>query len=123
MRTVPHHLPMHDNPWPVSCVALPGESRVAHFYATMDLADAYAIRLPTNTITDPELLARFVLSQQAPWVAVLLHLRDTLVAGFGIKTARQLKSPAGSFNDWLGMASSPCRCCRGRGRPGGRQGP
>jgi hypothetical protein len=89
----------HDNPWPVSCVALPGESRVAHFYETTDLADAYAIRLPTNTIADPELLARFVLSQQAPWVAVLMRLRDTLVAGFGIKTARQLKSPAGSNDD------------------------
>jgi hypothetical protein len=91
---------MHDDDWSVASVALPGESRVARAYATTDLADAYAIRLPENAITDPELLARFLFSQQAPWIAGLMRIRDTLVAGFGLKTSGQLKSPsAGSRND------------------------
>ena len=91
---------MHDDDGSVARVALPGESRVSRAYATMDLADAYAIRLPKDTITDPELLARFLFSQQAPWVAGLMRTRDTLVAGFGLKTSSQLKSPsAGSSND------------------------
>lgn len=85
---------MHNNDSSVTCVALPSESRVSGFYATPDLADAYAIRLPMNAITDPEGLARFVLSQQAPWVAGLMRIRDALVAGFGLKTAKQLQAPA-----------------------------
>jgi hypothetical protein len=86
--------------WSVACVALPAESRVARAYATTDMADAYAIRLPSNAITDPELLARFLFSQQAPWIAGLMRIRDTLVAGFGLKTSGQLKSSsAGSRSD------------------------
>ncbi|SDD21216.1 Protein of unknown function [Variovorax sp. CF079] len=91
---------MHDEDWSVACVALPGESRVARAYATTDLADAYAVRLPNDAITDPELLARFLFSQQAPWIAGLMRIRDALVAGFGLKTSGQLKGPsAGSRND------------------------
>jgi hypothetical protein len=85
---------MHDNDWSVACVALPSESRAARAYATTDLADAYAIRLPKDAVTDPELLARFLFSQQAPWAAGLMRARDTLVAGFGLKTSGQLKSPS-----------------------------
>jgi hypothetical protein len=66
---------MHDD-WSVASVALPRESRVAQAYATTDLADAYAIRLPEDAITDPELLARFLFSQQAPWAAGLMRIRD-----------------------------------------------
>ena len=66
-----------------------------HIYETKDLADAYAIRLPKNTITDPEQLARFLFSHQAPWVALLMKLRDALVARFGIKTAEQLQNSSG----------------------------
>lgn len=88
--------PMNDDDWSVTRVALPGESRVTRLYGTTDLADAYAIRLPKDAITDPELLARFLMSQQAPWVAILMRIRDALVAGFGLKTSRQLRSPAES---------------------------
>ena len=56
----------------------------------MNLADAYAINLPVGAATSPELLARFIFSQQAPWVSGLMKLRDVLVAGFGLKTAAQL---------------------------------
>lgn len=85
---------MRNDNWLVSSVALPAESRVNGFYQTTDLADAYTIRLPQDAITDPELLARFIFGQQAPWVATLMRLRDALVAGFGLKTSRQLQNPA-----------------------------
>jgi len=81
--------------WPVDEVAVPGESRVSHFYEKTDLADAFAIRLPDDAISDPEALARFVLLHQAPWVGRLLKLRDAMVAGFGIKTSTELRRASG----------------------------
>lgn len=91
-----HKLTMHGNDGSITCVALPRESRVSRIYETTHLADAFEIRLPKGAISDPELLARFVLSQQAPWAAGLMRIRDTLVAGFGLKTAKQLLGPAAS---------------------------
>ncbi|HTD02494.1 DUF2867 domain-containing protein [Undibacterium sp.] len=90
---------MKNDDYSVKPVALPGESRVAHIYGKTDLADAYAIRLPEGAIADPELLARFVLSHQAPWVASLMRLRDALVAGFGIKTSKQLQDLGDAHDD------------------------
>jgi Protein of unknown function (DUF2867) len=78
----------------VSSVALPEDSRVSSFYASTDLADAYAVRVPIGTVTDPETLARFIFSQRPRWVAGLMRVRDLLVAGFGIKTSTQLQDPA-----------------------------
>jgi hypothetical protein len=75
----------------VTSVALPGESCVSRLYETMHLDDAYAVQLPKGAITDPELLARFLFSHQAPWVARLMQVRDALVARFGLKTSRQLQ--------------------------------
>ncbi|MEO8807103.1 MAG: DUF2867 domain-containing protein [Burkholderiaceae bacterium] len=73
---------------------VPPASRVAHFYASTDLADAFAIRLPPGASTDPETLARFMFAQQPRWVRGLMGVRDLLVAGFGLKTAAQLQDPA-----------------------------
>lgn len=88
---------MHNNDGAVTCVTLPGESRVSRIYETTHLADAFEVRLPQgDAITDPESLARFVLSHQAPWVAGLMRVRDVLVAGFGIKTSKQLQAAAAS---------------------------
>jgi hypothetical protein len=75
----------------VNAVAVPRESRVAQLYETTNLADAYALRLPEGAIADPELLARFIFSNQAAWIKPLLRMRDALVAGFGIKTSTQLE--------------------------------
>jgi hypothetical protein len=58
----------------------------------VDLADAYAIDLPPGTARSPEVLARFVFAHQPPWISMLMRIRDTLVAGFGLKTARSLRS-------------------------------
>jgi hypothetical protein len=76
----------------VRLVSLPPESGIAKAYASTNLADAYSIELPTGASTNPELLARFIFSQQAPWVSSLMVVRDALVARFGLKTAKHLVS-------------------------------
>jgi hypothetical protein len=77
--------------WPVLAVRVPADSAVARAYASTDLADAYSIQLPADAIADPELLARFVLSQQGRWVGQLIALRDALVRRLGIKTSSELR--------------------------------
>ncbi len=72
-------------------VALPGGSRIARLFAGADLADAYAIRLPSGSSRDTETLVRFMLGERPVWLSCLMSLRDTMVAGFGIKTSRQLR--------------------------------
>lgn len=76
-----------------SAVALPSASRIAAVYAHVNLADAFAIDLPHGTARDPELLARFVFAHQPRWIAVLMRIRDSLVAAFGLKTSKELTSP------------------------------
>jgi Protein of unknown function (DUF2867) len=71
-------------------VAIPPDARANGFYATPYLADAFAIGLPADVVGNPEQLARYVFENQPAWVDTLMGLRDTLVAGFGLKTAKQL---------------------------------
>src|SRR3954465_1812763 len=73
-------------------VSIPSESRIAKAYASTNLADAYSIELPSGASTDPELLARFIFSHQASWIGSLIAVRDAIVGGFGLKTAKQLSS-------------------------------
>jgi len=73
-------------------VPVPPETRVSAIYPSADLADAYATRLPEGAIADPETLARFLFAGQPRWIAGLLRLRDLLVAGFGLKTAKSLQA-------------------------------
>ncbi|ALI10777.1 MULTISPECIES: DUF2867 domain-containing protein [Pseudomonas] len=75
-------------------VPVPLRSGVTHLYTSMDLADAFAIRLPAGTSRDPDLLARFILSHQPSWIGWLMSVRDAIVACFGLKTARHLASLA-----------------------------
>jgi hypothetical protein len=71
-------------------VSLPAESWIATVYASPHLADACSIELPPEALTEPELLARFIFSHQPLWIAGLMKIRDIVVAGFGLKTARNL---------------------------------
>lgn len=71
-------------------VALPAHSRVATFFKSVNLADAFAIRLPASASTDPDVLARFIFSQQPSWVGKLMIVRDAIVVPFGLKTAKHL---------------------------------
>ncbi|MEO8019316.1 MAG: DUF2867 domain-containing protein [Pseudomonadota bacterium] len=73
-------------------VSLPQESRIATAYSSVNLADAYAIELPIGASTNPEQLARFIFSHQPAWISRLVTVRDALVAGLGLKTAKQLES-------------------------------
>jgi len=73
-------------------VSLPAESGIARAYASPHLADAYSIELPPEALTEPELLARFIFAHQPPWVGTLTAIRDALVGGLGLKTAKQLTS-------------------------------
>jgi hypothetical protein len=75
-----------------TAVSLPPESAIAKAYASMNLADAYSIELPSGASTNPELLARFIFAHHAPWINRLMTVRDALVAGFGLKTAKHLAS-------------------------------
>src|SRR5258708_13503137 len=79
----------------VTVVSLPPESRIAKAYASTNLADAYSIELPSGASGDPERLARFIFSHQAPWIGSLLAVRDAIVGRFGLKTAKQLISAGG----------------------------
>lgn len=78
----------------VTPVALPARSSITHFYAATNLADAFAIRLPLNASSDPEVLARFMFGQQPAWIGTLMKVRDAVVATFGLKTAQHLSALA-----------------------------
>lgn len=81
MSTEHHH---------ATSVQIPPESAIAKAYASMNLADAYSIELPVGASTNPELLARFIFAHLAPWIGRLMTVRDAIVAGFGLKTAKHL---------------------------------
>ena len=63
-------------------VALPVKSGATNVHSSVNLADACVIRLPLSASNDPDLLARFIFSQQPSWAGKLLGVRDVLVAGF-----------------------------------------
>ena len=71
-------------------IEVPAESGIRQCYAVTNLADAYTIQLPSEATTNPEQLARFIFAHQAPWITRLMSIRDAIVAGFGLKTAKQL---------------------------------
>ena len=87
---------MQTDNYAVTPVVVPAESGVCQLYKATNLADAYAIQLPNGTTTNLELLAKFIFSQQSPWISGLMRVRDALVAGFGLKTAGQLMKADGS---------------------------
>ncbi len=78
----------------VTSVPVPSRSGISHLYKSMNLADAFAIRLPAGTSSNPDLLARFIFSHQPSWIGWLTKVRDTIVACFGLKTAKHLASLA-----------------------------
>jgi hypothetical protein len=73
-----------------TAIDLPPQSRITDMYAAPNLADAFSIPLPEGASGDPELMARFILSHQPSWIATLTKVRDIVVAGCGLKTAKKL---------------------------------
>jgi len=74
----------------VKQVAFPSQSAVATAFKSVNLADAFAIQLPSDASKNPDVLARFIFSVQPPWIGALTNVRDAIVAGFGLKTAKHL---------------------------------
>jgi hypothetical protein len=81
----------------VTQVDLPPQSAVANLYMPANLADAFAIQLPMDASSDPEVLARFLFSNQPSWISALMIVRDAIVAPFGLKTASHLASQSGDI--------------------------
>lgn len=79
----------------VKQVAFPSQSAVATAFKSVNLADAFSIQLPSDASTNPDVLARFIFSVQPPWIRALTNCRDAIVAGFGLKTAKQLAKLSG----------------------------
>jgi len=75
----------------VARVDLPQRSVLKPLYAKAGFADAFAIDLPSHATDDAERLATHMLMGQPRWVGWLVALRDTLVAGFGLKTSSELR--------------------------------
>jgi Protein of unknown function (DUF2867) len=85
-------------------VALPAQSAVATLYESTNLADAFAVQLPSGTSGDPAVLWRFLISHQPSWIGWLTNLRDAIVACFGLKTAKHLATLAGEASaDRIGI--------------------
>src|SRR3954465_10851305 len=78
----------------VARVDLPQRSVLEPLYAKAGFADAFAIDLPGHATGDAERLAAHMLMGQPRWVGWLVALRDTLVAGFGLKTSSALRDDA-----------------------------
>jgi len=79
----------------VKQVALPSQSAVATAFKSVNLADAFAIQLPSDASRNPDVLARFIFSVQPSWIGALTSVRDAIVAGFGLKTAKHLATLSG----------------------------
>ncbi len=82
----------------VEPVELPAQSSVATVYESPNLADAFAVRLPFGASDDPDVLWRFVMSQQPSWIGWLTNIRDAIVACFGLKTTKHLATLSGDAN-------------------------
>lgn len=73
-----------------TAVALPKESAVSDVFTSLNLADAFAIRLPPGASDDPAILAGFIFAHQPAWIGTLMNLRDMIAGAFGLKTAKDL---------------------------------
>ena len=75
-------------------VPLPAESGVASWFDG-DLADAFAVPIDAADVAKGiDNLARSALGDPAPWIRLLLGLRDALVAGFRVKTSQEVRRAA-----------------------------
>lgn len=81
----------------VRAVDLPPGAGIAPLYPGSNLADAYAVALPTEQARRMDMpgLARILLGSQPRWARWLMVVRDAIVALFGIKTSRQMEARRG----------------------------
>lgn len=73
----------------------PAESGVASWFDGADLADAFAVPIDAADVAKGvDSLAHSAFGEPAPWIRLLLGLRDALVAGFGVKTSQEVRRAA-----------------------------
>jgi hypothetical protein len=73
----------------------PAESGVASWFDAADLTDAFAVPIDAADVAKGvDSLARSAFGDPAPWIRLLLGLRDALVAGFGVKTSQEVRRAA-----------------------------
>ena len=73
----------------------PAESGVASWFAAADLADAFAVPIDAaDAAKGMDSLARSTLADPAPWIRLLLGLRDRIIAGFNVKTTQEVRRAA-----------------------------
>ncbi|MGJ7526396.1 DUF2867 domain-containing protein [Variovorax sp. GB1P17] len=84
-------------------VPMPVNSVLAPLYASADLADAYAIRLPAHASDDVEVLARAALERQAWWIRALTRARDVVMAPVGVKSSRAVGLAAAARGPVIGF--------------------
>lgn len=75
-------------------VRIPPDSVLAPLYVGADLLDAFAIDLPAGASDDPEVLARVAFERQAAWIRALTWVRDTVMAGVGVKSSSAIGAAA-----------------------------
>lgn len=92
----------------VAHVAFPAQSAVANLYETPHLADAFAIQLPFGTSSDPEVLRRFVMSQQPSWIGWLsvVTVRRNERSFLGLDSAHDMVER--SSGQRVILANQPC---------------
>lgn len=69
---------------------LPRESHIADRFRGADLADAYAVALPSS-VGGIEVVAHRAFGHPGPVFRTALALRDTIMGSFGLKTSKQLR--------------------------------
>lgn len=70
----------------VDRIAIPAETALSSWFASAQLADAYAIRLPAAASSDPTALASAALGSLPSGSSAIVFVRDILVRPLGIKT-------------------------------------
>ena len=96
-----------EHPWQaLPRVDLPQRSVLEPLYAKSGFADAFAIDLPSNATGDAKRLAAHVLMGQPRWVGWLIAIRDTLVAGFGLKTSSALRNDGVATDRMISFGST-----------------
>jgi hypothetical protein len=75
--------------------ALPAESDLSGLYPGADMADAFAVPLP-SAVADRKIedIARALLGDPALWFRAFLAIRDGVMARFGVKTTQQVRAAA-----------------------------
>ncbi|WP_434636885.1 DUF2867 domain-containing protein [Klebsiella sp. I138] len=76
----------------IRIVPLPGESRIVNLFSSPELADAFAITLPSDAPSDINILAHQVLARPPRWFRWLLACRDLMVKPFGIQSSAQMRA-------------------------------